>query len=158
MKGAVLLASLLLVALGAAPAEKTITIVLAGDSTVTDKAGWGVGFAALLADDVVLLNHARGGRSSRTFREEGSWEKVLATKADYVLIQFGHNDEPGTAARPTVRRSSRGSCGCMSRNIARRGDQADPPYTACAAAVQGGRQDRLIACAPCPDRSPLRRK
>jgi pectinesterase len=76
------------------PAPK-VRIVLAGDSTVTDKAGWGVGFAALLADDVELLNHARGGRSSRTFRQEGSWEKVLATKADYVLIQFGHNDEPG---------------------------------------------------------------
>jgi pectinesterase len=73
-----------------------VRIVLAGDSTVTEKAGWGLGFAALLRDDVQLLNHARGGRSSRTFREEGSWEKVLATKADYVLIQFGHNDEPGT--------------------------------------------------------------
>ena len=98
MKRAFLAIPLVLVALGAAatqPAAK-LKIVLAGDSTVTDKAGWGVGFAALLADDVELLNHSRGGRSSRTFREEGSWEKVLATKADYVLIQFGHNDEPGT--------------------------------------------------------------
>ena len=98
MKRVLLVLLLLLVALGAAatqPAAK-LRIVLAGDSTVTDKAGWGVGFAALLADDVELLNHSRGGRSSRTFREEGSWEKVLATKADYVLIQFGHNDEPGT--------------------------------------------------------------
>jgi pectinesterase len=73
-----------------------VRIVLAGDSTVTDKAGWGVGFAALLADDVELLNHARGGRSSRTFRDNQLWENVLKTKADYILIQFGHNDEPGT--------------------------------------------------------------
>ena len=73
-----------------------VRIALAGDSTMTDKAGWGPGLAALLADDVELLNLSRGGRSSRTFREEGSWDKVLATKADYVLIQFGHNDEPGT--------------------------------------------------------------
>ena len=98
MKRSLLAIPFLMIALGAAatqPAAK-LKIVLAGDSTVTDKAGWGVGFAALLADDVQLLNHSRGGRSSRTFREEGSWEKVLATKADYVLIQFGHNDEPGT--------------------------------------------------------------
>ena len=98
MKRVLIVFPLLLVALGAAatqPAAK-LRIVLAGDSTVTDKAGWGVGFAALLADDVELLNHSRGGRSSRTFREEKSWDKVLATKADYVLIQFGHNDEPGT--------------------------------------------------------------
>src|SRR5687768_17036361 len=87
-------------ATAARPATATRTaaamrIVLAGDSTVTDKAGWGVGFAELLADNVELLNHARGGRSSRTFRDEKLWDKVLATKADYVLIQFGHNDEPG---------------------------------------------------------------
>ena len=98
MNRSLLATPFLLLALGAAatqPAAK-LRIALAGDSTVTDKGGWGVGFAALLADDVELLNHSRGGRSSRTFREEGLWNKVLATKADYVLIQFGHNDEPGT--------------------------------------------------------------
>jgi pectinesterase len=82
-----------------APATRpapAVRIVLAGDSTVTDKAGWGVGFAELLAADVQLLNHARGGRSSRTFRDNDLWSNVLKTKADYVLIQFGHNDEPGT--------------------------------------------------------------
>lgn len=80
--------------------SKKITIILIGDSTVTDKAGWGVGFKALLKDDVDCINLSRGGRSSRTFIQEGSWEKALAQaatiKADYVLIQFGHNDEPGT--------------------------------------------------------------
>jgi pectinesterase len=73
-----------------------VRIVLAGDSTVTDKAGWGVGFAELLSDEVELINHARGGRSSRTFRDEGSWQRCLDERPDYVLIQFGHNDEPGT--------------------------------------------------------------
>ena len=95
------IAVLMTVALGAraqAPATQpaTVRIVLAGDSTVTDKAGWGAGFAQLLADDVELLNLSRGGRSSRTFREEGLWHQCLQTKANYVLIQFGHNDEPGT--------------------------------------------------------------
>lgn len=73
-----------------------MTIVLAGDSTVTDKAGWGLGFAALLKDNVKLINLSRGGRSSRTFYDEGLWKQCLDTKADFVLIQFGHNDEPGT--------------------------------------------------------------
>jgi pectinesterase len=70
-------------------------IVLVGDSTVTDKAGWGTGFAACLADNVKCTNLARGGRSSSSFRDEGHWQKVLEHRPDIVLIQFGHNDEPG---------------------------------------------------------------
>ena len=93
-------ALLLLAAMGAAPAStrpaQKIRIALAGDSTMTDKAGWGPGLAVLLADDVELINLSRGGRSSRTFRDDQCWDRVLATHADYVLIQFGHNDEPGT--------------------------------------------------------------
>src|SRR3954452_15521716 len=74
---------------------RKIRIVLAGDSTVTDNAGWGKGFAKCLTDDVELVNLSRGGRSSRSFIAEGSWKKVLDLKPDYVLIQFGHNDQPG---------------------------------------------------------------
>jgi len=76
-------------------AGKKVGIVLAGDSTVTDKAGWGTGFAKCLTDDVDLINLSRGGRSSKSFIAEGSWKKVLDLKPDYVLIQFGHNDQPG---------------------------------------------------------------
>jgi pectinesterase len=72
-----------------------VRIVLAGDSTVTDKQGWGPGFKALLRDDVECINLAKGGRSSKSFRNEGLWDQVLAAKPDFVLIQFGHNDEPG---------------------------------------------------------------
>jgi pectin methylesterase-like acyl-CoA thioesterase/lysophospholipase L1-like esterase len=79
----------------AARLARPIRIVLVGDSTVTDKQGWGPGFKALLADGVECVNVARGGRSSKSFRSEGLWEPVLAERADYVLIQFGHNDEPG---------------------------------------------------------------
>lgn len=78
----------------AAP-EPAVTIALAGDSTVTDDAGWGVGFAKCWRDDVKVLNFARGGRSSKSFRDEGHWADVLASKPDVVLIQFGHNDQPG---------------------------------------------------------------
>jgi lysophospholipase L1-like esterase len=77
-----------------APAKK-VKILLVGDSTVTDKAGWGAGFAKLLNDRAECLNHARGGASSKSYYDCGLWKKALATKPDYVLIQFGHNDQPG---------------------------------------------------------------
>jgi pectin methylesterase-like acyl-CoA thioesterase/lysophospholipase L1-like esterase len=72
-----------------------IRIVLAGDSTVTDGAGWGAGFRKPLDDKIDLLNLSRGGRSSKSFRDEGVWQQVLDDKPDYILIQFGHNDQPG---------------------------------------------------------------
>src|SRR5947207_2394820 len=46
-------------------------------------------------DDVQVTNLARGGRSSKSFIREGLWRKALELKPDYVLIQFGHNDQPG---------------------------------------------------------------
>jgi len=70
-------------------------VVLAGDSTVTDDAGWGAGFKALLKPDVACINLSRGGRSSKSFRAEGLWAKALSLRPNYVLIQFGHNDQPG---------------------------------------------------------------
>jgi lysophospholipase L1-like esterase len=79
----------------AAETRHKVRIVLAGDSTVTDNAGWGTGFKELLKPDVECINLSRGGRSSKSFRDEGSWDKVLALKPDYVLIQFGHNDQAG---------------------------------------------------------------
>jgi lysophospholipase L1-like esterase len=72
-----------------------VRIALAGDSTVTDTAGWGKGFAKCFTDDVEVINFSRGGRSSKSFIREGVWKKVLDAKPDYVLIQFGHNDQPG---------------------------------------------------------------
>src|SRR2546428_11891772 len=76
-------------------------IVLAGDSTVTDNAGWGKGFANAMKDDVEVINLSKGGRSSSSFIKEGSWKKALDLKPDYVLIQFGHNDQPGHGDRET---------------------------------------------------------
>ena len=66
---------------GAGPAttrSAKIRIVLAGDSTVTDKAGWGPGFARLLTADVECINLSRGGRSSKSFIDEGAWKQCLA--------------------------------------------------------------------------------
>jgi pectinesterase len=88
--------------LGSALRGAPVHIVLVGDSTVTDNAGWGLGFKQFLADGATLTNTSRGGRSSMSFIKEGSWEKALALKGDYYLIQFGHNDEPGKLGRSTT--------------------------------------------------------
>src|SRR5258708_33397502 len=89
---------LLLLALSGVAAGPPVKIVLAGDSTVNDEGGWGVGFRAAFGPPVEVLNFARNGRSSKSFRDEGTWAKVLREKPNYVLIQFGHNDVPGKGA------------------------------------------------------------
>src|SRR5882672_4629575 len=78
-----------------------IKIILVGDSTVTDNAGWGLGFKQFLTDGVECINTSQGGRSSESFRREGRWTNALALKGDYYLIQFGHNNEPGKPGRST---------------------------------------------------------
>jgi polygalacturonase/lysophospholipase L1-like esterase len=84
----------------AAPAHKPL-LVLVGDSTVTDKAGWGAGFKQFLTTNVDCINTSAGGRSSKSFIREGRWTNALALHGDYYLIQFGHNDEPGKGDRTT---------------------------------------------------------
>lgn len=75
--------------------QKELRILLVGDSTVTHGAGWGQGFKSLAGERVVYLNHAKGGRASKSYRDEGHWDKALKTNADYVLLQLGHNDQTG---------------------------------------------------------------
>src|ERR1700721_1187937 len=70
----------------------TVRIDLIGDSTQTDHAGYGRGFCANLTAKVDCVNMAKGGASTKTFREQGLWEQSLQTRPDYMLIQFGHND------------------------------------------------------------------
>jgi len=69
--------------------------VLAGDSTVTDESGWGGGFRQLLTVQAECLNLAKSGHSSRSFRAEGWWQRCLVYQPQVLLIQFGHNDQPG---------------------------------------------------------------
>jgi len=75
--------------------EKNITIALIGDSTVTDPSGWGKAFAGRFHDRATVLNFAAGGRSSKSWYDEKRLPEVLKAKPDYVLMQFGHNDQPG---------------------------------------------------------------
>jgi lysophospholipase L1-like esterase len=88
----------LLLTIAIASGQKLIDIVLVGDSTVNDEGGWGEGFRASLVGPLTVINLAKNGRSSKSFRDEGLWAPVLARIADFVLIQFGHNDEPGKGA------------------------------------------------------------
>ncbi len=70
----------------------TVRIDLIGDSTQTENAGYGRGFCANFTPQVDCLDEAKGGASTRTYREQGLWDRALATKPDYMVIQFGHND------------------------------------------------------------------
>ena len=77
------------------PALPTVFIV--GDSTARNQAdlGWGDHFAHYFdTTRINIANRAHAGRSSRTFINEGSWDKVLAEMkpGDFVLLQMGHND------------------------------------------------------------------
>lgn len=89
---------LLLVATSATFAASPVRIVLVGDSTVNDQGGWGPGFRSVFAPEVEIVNLAKNGRSSKSFRAEGLWKPALDPKPSYVLIQFGHNDGPGKGA------------------------------------------------------------
>jgi lysophospholipase L1-like esterase len=85
-----------------------VRIILVGDSTMAVNSGWGTGFCADVVREAACVNMAKGGRSSSSYRAEGSWANVMEAlkhnhdyKATYVLIQFGHNDQPGKPGRST---------------------------------------------------------
>ena len=90
------------------PVFKASKIVLVGDSTVAVNSGWGGAFCAThVTSNIACVNLGRGGRSSRTYREEGSWALALKEMSSggfeqtFVLIQLGHNDQPGRPERST---------------------------------------------------------
>ena len=91
--------------------KQVITIFTIGDSTMANKPleggnperGWGQMLSRYFSEEIVIDNHAVNGRSSKSFIDEGRWDKVLAKlkKGDYVFIQFGHNDEKPDEKRHT---------------------------------------------------------
>ena len=100
-----------LLILTAAITDKTTTIFVIGDSTAANKdisggkqeRGWAMALQAYFDDNILVDNHAVNGRSSKSFIDEGRWNKVLQKMkpGDYVIIQFGHNDEKPKADRHT---------------------------------------------------------
>ena len=94
------------------PTNASVKIFLAGDSTVKTYdekqyiGGWGQFLQCFFNDDVAVINKAEGGRSTRSFINEGrlfTMEKYASAKytsieseisaGDYLFIQFGHNDD-----------------------------------------------------------------
>lgn len=93
---------IIIFALQIAANAQPITVYLAGDSTMAEKTaekrpetGWGE-FLRIYFDEkrVKIDNRARNGRSTKSFIDEGHWQKLAddLKPGDYVLIQFGHND------------------------------------------------------------------
>lgn len=87
---------------------KAKKIILVGDSTTAVQSGWGSSFCGYkVSSFLTCVNLARGGRSTFSYRAEGSWDLALAEMKTpgyggvYVLIQFGHNDQPGKPGRST---------------------------------------------------------
>ena len=85
--------------------NRPVTLFLVGDSTMADKSeldisperGWGQLFPTYLVKNGTLRveNHARNGRSTKSFIDQGRWDDVVSrlNRGDIVIIQFGHNDE-----------------------------------------------------------------
>lgn len=105
--------------------ESKPTIFLAGDSTVKTYedsqyiAGWGQYLGLFLTDDIKIVNAAHGGRSSRSFINEGRLYDIEGNNytfsqnggnsiaddikaGDYLFIQFGHNDDSSKLSNYTT--------------------------------------------------------
>ena len=83
-------------------------VILVGDSTMAPQTGYGDALCQRLEPALACLNLGRGGRSTSSYRAEGLWDRAMARvrarapgTAVHVLIQFGHNDQPGKPGRST---------------------------------------------------------
>jgi len=103
------------------PDSKLPTLFLIGDSTVRNGTagngagglwGWGKPIADLFdTNKINVQNRAWGGTSSRSFQSSGRWEKVLADlkPGDFVIMQFGHNDNGSVSNDPRARATLKGN-------------------------------------------------
>lgn len=85
--------------------QESKTIWVIGDSISSDHdidpanevqiTGWGNVLLQFVPDDVTIVNKARSGRSSKSYTTEQVYKEVMRTfqSGDYMIIQFGHNDE-----------------------------------------------------------------
>lgn len=97
-------------------------LFMVGDSTMANKPldlperGWGMVLGQFFSPPAMVQNHAVNGRSTKSFFDEGLWQKVSdqLQPGDFVIVQFGHNDEktedpkrgtdPATTFRDNLRR------------------------------------------------------
>jgi lysophospholipase L1-like esterase len=98
------------------------TIFIIGDSTAASYAqtrapltGWGQVFDQFFPGNVTISNFAQSGRSSKSFINEGFFDRVKAkwTAGDYLFISFGGNDakeeDPNRYTDPNQTSSAPGS-------------------------------------------------
>lgn len=126
----------------AAAADAAPRLYTVGDSTMANKPldlperGWGMVLGQFFKDPTMVQNHAQNGRSTKSFIDEGRWEKVLTElkAGDFVIVQFGHNDEkedpkrgtdPATTFRDNLRRyvretRAKGASPILATPVARR--------------------------------------
>jgi hypothetical protein len=81
-------------------APETITLFIAGDSTVTEQAaepwaGWGQMLPRFFNPGVAIANHAESGLTLYSFKGQRRLDKTVSAMnpGDYFFIQFGHNDQ-----------------------------------------------------------------
>ena len=140
-----LVASVPMMAMAMPEPTDTVTVFMIGDSTMANKPlakenqerGWGQMLPIYLQGKIKVDNHAVNGRSSKSFMDEGRWDKVMEKlhPGDFVIIQFGHNDEkekspdrytvPGGSFDDNLRRyvndtKSKGATPILMNSIARR--------------------------------------
>lgn len=86
------------------------TVFYIGDSTVTynridswPQQGMSNALGLYLKEGVTLSPHGRNGRSTKSFLDEGAFDAVIQKMqaGDFLLIQFGHNDEKDDPLRHT---------------------------------------------------------
>lgn len=86
------------------------TVYYIGDSTVArnnihsyPQTGMSQGLHLYLKETVRIESHAKNGRSTKSFLDEGRFAPVEAAMrpGDFLFIQFGHNDEKADEARHT---------------------------------------------------------
>lgn len=80
--------------------DRVPTVFIAGDSTSTDQPkapynSWGQMITRFFDSNIAVANHGESGESLRSFIGERRLEKIwsVARKGDYLLVQFGHNDQ-----------------------------------------------------------------
>ncbi len=75
---------------------RSVTDSISGntESVPFPEKGWGQILPMFFNENIIVENHAKNGRSSRTFISEGRWQRVIDSiqAGDYLIIQFGHND------------------------------------------------------------------
>lgn len=79
-----------------------MNIYMIGDSIMKQnnyfaypQTGWGQVLNLFCKEDILVFDYAENGRSTKSFINEGRFQKVLdkIQKGDYLICSFGHNDE-----------------------------------------------------------------